>query len=104
MDTPTSHREAVKQVLLHYAQLRSSHGQIRLEVVFDETRDHYALMQVGWQQGRRVKGNIIYVTLRNHQIVIEYDGIEQGIVQDLIAQGISKDQVVLAFLPEVGEI
>jgi hypothetical protein len=100
MDTPTAHREAVKQVLLHYAQLRPSHGQIRLEVVFDETRDHYALMQVGWQQGRRVRGNLIYVTLRNHRIVIEYDGIEHGIFQDLVALGIPEEQIVLAFLPE----
>ena len=105
MATPPIHREVVKQVLLHYAQLRPSHGQIRLDVVFDETHDHYALMQVGWQRGRRVRGNVVYVTLQKDKIYIEYDGIEQGIFHDLIAQGIPPEQIVLAFLPEAaGEV
>ena len=99
MDTPTTIRHTIKQVLLEYAQLRPSHGAIRLDVVFDETRDHYALMQVGWDRGRRVRGNLLYITLRDGKVYIEYDGIGHGITDDLIAKGIPKDKIVLAFLP-----
>ncbi|MHC5599497.1 MAG: element excision factor XisI family protein [Nostoc sp.] len=31
---------------------------------------------------------------------MEYDGIEHGITQDLIAMGVSLPDIVLAFLPE----
>lgn len=99
MDTATL-REVVKQVILRYAQLRPSHGNIRLDTVFDEIQDHYALMQVGWDRERRVKGNLIYVTLHDGQVYIEYDGMEHGITQDLVDQGIPESQIVLAFLPE----
>ena len=56
--------------------------------------------QVGWDRGRRVRGNLIYVTLREDKVWVEYDGMEQGITKDLIAAGIPSEQIVLAFLPE----
>ncbi len=99
MDTATI-REIVKQVILRYAQFRPSHGNIRLDTVFNETQDHYALMQIGWDGGRRVKGNLIYVTLQDNKVYVEYDGMEHGITQDLIDGGIPETQIVLAFLPE----
>ena len=99
MDTATL-REVVKQVIIRYAQLRPSHGNIRLDTVFDETQERYALMQVGWDRRRRVRGNLIYVTLQESKVYIEYDGMEHGITQDLIDGGIPESQIVLAFLPE----
>lgn len=100
MDSVKRDRELVKQMIQQYAQFKPSHGDIRLDTVFDETNDRYALMQVGWDRGRRIRGNLIYVTLHDSKIWIEYDGIEQGITQDLIAAGIPSERIVLAFLPE----
>ena len=99
MDTQ-SLREIVKQVIRNYARLTPSHGSIRLDTVFDEASDRYALMQTGWNQGQRVRGNLIYVTLQSNQIQIEYDGIEHGITQDLIDQGIPSSQIAHTFLSE----
>ena len=98
MDTHTSYREIVKAVIRKYARLHPSHGQIRLETVFDEDQDRYALMQVGWDRGARVRGNLIYVTLRDDQVCIEYDGVERGIVDELIELGIPREKIVVAFL------
>jgi len=103
MDTIATYRDIVKQVILRYTQLRPSHGDIRLEPVFDETRDRYALMQIGWDRGRRVRGNLIYLTLREGKVYVEYDGMEYGITQDLIERGIPTNHIVLAFLPKVTE-
>ncbi len=100
MDTTATYRDIVKQVILKYAKLRPSHGDIRLDAVFDETHDRYALMQVGWDRGRRVRGNLTYVTLQEGKVYIEYDGMEHGITQDLIEKGISQDDIVLAFLAQ----
>ncbi len=104
MDT-AQYREIVKHTLQNYARLRPSHGNIRLDVVFDEVNDRYALMQSGWDRGRRVRGNLIYVVIQNGKIVIEYDGIEQGISDDFIQAGVSEEAIVLAFLeePDVAE-
>jgi hypothetical protein len=107
VDILKSDQEIIKQVIRHYAQFKPSHGNIRLDTVFDDTQGRYALMQVGWDRadshsrGRRVRGNLIYITLRDHKIWIEYDGMEQGITDDLIAAGIAQERIVLAFLPDI---
>lgn len=101
MDTTTTDREIVKQVIQQYAQFKPSHGDIRLETVFDDTQNRYALMQVGWDRGRRIRGNLIYVTLKEGKVRVEYDGMEQGITNDLIAAGILPERIVLAFLVDV---
>lgn len=99
MDKLTKYREIVKNTILKYAQFKPSHGNIELHPVFDEIRDHYALMQVGWNKDKRVRGNILYLTIKNEKVYLEYDGIEQGISDDLINQGIDKSDLVIAFIP-----
>ena len=102
MDTITNDREIVKQVILKYAQFRPSDGQIRLDTVFDETQDRYLLMQVGWDNKRRISGDIIYITLHDGKVYLEYDGIEHGIYEDLVNQGIEEERIILAFQSETG--
>lgn len=100
MDTSKTYQEIVKNVISNYAKLRPSHGNIRLDVLFDETRDRYALMQVGWDRGQRIRGNLIYIVIENNKILIEYDGLECGISQDLIQQGIPEHDIIFNFLPK----
>jgi hypothetical protein len=99
MDTNASYQEIVKGVIDKYAKLRPSHGQIRLDTVFDEEQDRYALMQVGWDRGARIRGNLIYVDLRHDQVYVEYDGVERGIVDELVKRGIPREKIILAYLP-----
>jgi hypothetical protein len=97
METTARDRDIVMQVIQRYAQFKPSHGDIRLDTVFDKDQDRFALMQVGWDRGRRVRGNLIYITLYDGKVWVEYDGMEQGIIQDLITAGISPERIVLAF-------
>ncbi len=94
----------IKQTILKYAQFRPSHGDIRLDAVFDEPQDRYLLMQVGWDRKRRISGDIIYITLHDGKVYIEYDGIEHGIYDDLVSQGIPEERIVLAFQPETASV
>ncbi len=95
MDTITNYREAVKKMIGQYAKLRPSQGDICLDTIFDEVQDRYALMRVGWDSGRRVRDNLIYVTIHNGVIQVEYDGIEHGIFNDLVQSGIPQEDIVL---------
>lgn len=101
MDTVNQYCEIVKKVLAYYAQFKPSHGDIRLDTVFDDRDRRYALMQTGWDRGRRIRGNIIYVTVRDEKVWIEYDGIEAGISDDLVALGIPEDRIVFTFLHDL---
>jgi hypothetical protein len=100
MDKLNRYRQIVKEVVIQYSKLRPSHGDIRLDTIFDESQDRYALMQVGWDRGKRIRGNLIYVTLAGEKVIIEYDGMESGITQDLIDKGIPEEDIILAFVPQ----
>jgi hypothetical protein len=96
----TEYPNIIKEVIEAYAQFTPSHGQIRLDPLFDDIHNRYALMQVGWDRGKRIRGNIIYITLQDHKVCIEYDGIEPGITQDLIDRGIEPQDIVHSFLSD----
>ncbi|MGB3294583.1 MAG: element excision factor XisI family protein [Phormidesmis sp.] len=97
MDSTTQLSNAVKELISQYAQLKPSHGDIRLDAVFDDEHKRYALMQVGWDRERRVRGNLICITLQDDRVIIEYDGMECGIVQGLVASGIAAERITLAY-------
>ena len=98
MDSATQYPAIVRQILQQYAQLKPSHGDIRLETVFDDRQNRYALMQVGWDRGRRIRGNIVYVAIRDGKVWIEYDGMERSVTDAFVAAGIPPEAIVLAFL------
>ncbi len=104
MDSTTQLSNIVKDIINQYARLKPSHGDIRLDTVFDDEQKHYALMQVGWDRGRRVRGNLIYITLQDERVVIEYDGMECGVAQNLIESGISPDRIAIAYQSEHQDI
>lgn len=98
MDTAAEYRKIIKETVLRYAKLRPSHGNIRLDPVFDETHDRYVLMQAGWDRERRVEGDLLYILLKDGKVCIEYDGIGHGITDDLISGGIPEDKIIFPFL------
>lgn len=99
-DAPEHYRTALKKILLHYAQFPPSHGNMRTDAIFDVEHDIYALVDVGWEQGRRVSEPIFYGTIRDGKIVLEHDGLGHGITDDLLALGVPADAIVLAWKSE----
>ena len=97
MDKLNKYRQIIAELIPKYAQFRPSHGKIRLDPVLDQQRDHYALMQVGWDREKRIRGNLIYITIEQGKVYIEYDGMERGITDELINMDISEDDIILAF-------
>jgi hypothetical protein len=100
MDKLAKYRVLIKQLLTNYQELinRSSvPKEVETEIVFDEVHDQYMLLNIGWFQDERMRGITLYLRLRNDKIWIEEDWLEEGIVKDLLAAGVPKEDIVLAF-------
>jgi hypothetical protein len=88
MDITTGERDIVKQVIQRYAQFKPSHGDIRLDTVFDDAQNRYALMQVGWD--REDEGRVVLHYSNNEKLVlIEILDFKQFMSDDIIAELIS---------------
>ena len=98
MDTIGKYRQIIEHVLTKYSQIPEPYGQIEAYTIFDREGDHYLLMNVGWNR-IRIHGAVIHVDIINGKCWIQYDGIEMGIVDELEAAGIPKEDIVLGFRP-----
>ena len=101
MDQLTSYRELVKELLQDQAEQmeRSPQPVIETQLSFDELRDNYLLLNVGWTKQGRMLIPAIYMRLHNEKIWVENDWTEAGIVDALIDRGVPLDDIVLGFHP-----
>lgn len=89
--------QLLRKIIGDYATIPTAVGEIETEVVVDEQLGHFELMRSGWVNGRRVHGPLIHVDIRGEKFWIQHDGTEDGVANDLVAAGVPKDRIVLAF-------
>lgn len=92
-------REILKKTLQYYADLPYRYGDVITYMIVSQDYNHFLLLHEGWENDRRVHGCVVHAQIRNGKIWIHYDGIEDGITNELVAAGIPKDCIVLAFHP-----
>lgn len=99
MDRINRQRQIVKQILseYHHLNLNAVESKIDSFLVFDETREHYLLLLMGWRGDERVKSVMIHVRLQDAKVWIEEDWTEAGVATDLLREGIEREEIVLGF-------
>lgn len=99
MDAIDRYRKIVSRLIEEYASYKPAYGDMRTEGVLDRDHDHYEVVQVGWDGGRRVHGSIIHIDIRDGKVWIEYNGTDARIGEELVAAGIPRSDIVLGFQP-----
>jgi XisI protein len=90
----------LQRILEEYCDSLNRHAngsQCKLIINHDRTR--YLVIDEGWINHKRIHALIFDAEIRSHKIWLHHDGLDHGITDDLIAAGIPKDQIVLAFHP-----
>jgi hypothetical protein len=99
MDQLDRYREIVRRLIEEYASYKPAYGDIRTEAVVDRERDHYEVIQLGWNNGHRVHGSVIHIDIRDGKVWIEHNGTDARLGEELVAAGIPRDDIVLGFQP-----
>jgi XisI protein len=95
-------RDIVQNILEKHHRIPYSHGQIESKLIIDRDCNNFVFMNAGWDGKLRIHGCVVRVEIINGKIWIQRDGIEDGITCELLAAGVPKDKIVLAFhSPEV---
>jgi len=96
---------AIVKVLQDYQDFIGNDPDSNIQLIIDQNKTHYLLIETGWQNNRRIYGNLIHIDIIGNKIWIQQDGTEAGIANELVQQGIPPQQIVLAFkTPERREI
>jgi hypothetical protein len=56
-------------------------------------------MYIGWENKQRVFGPVIHIDIKEGKVWIQWNGTEEQVADDLMALGISREDIVLGFHP-----
>ncbi|MCP4712784.1 MAG: XisI protein [Planctomycetes bacterium] len=101
MDKLTHYQNLTKRFFTEYANLLKAPPEPELEIilVFDDKRNHYLLLEMGWQNTHHIRRTNLHIAIRNNKIWIEEDWTEEGIATYFLEQGVPPDDIVLGFQP-----
>jgi hypothetical protein len=101
MDKLTHYQNIIKQILTEYQEISAQFPEddVDEELMFDDQRHQYLWFNIGWKQGKRVKGISVYIRIKNEKIYIEEDWTEEGVATELMRLGVPASDIVLAFQP-----
>lgn len=95
----SQYHDIIAKIFQDYADFLDNDDQVQVELVFDRERDRYLIVETGWQNGYRIYGTLLHINIINNKLWIQHDGTEDGVADELVAAGIPKTQIVLAFKP-----
>ena len=97
MEKIARYRAILGQIIAHEARQRSTQPDIEVCQICDDVHQHYQLLYLGWQATTRVFAPVIHLRIHAGKVWIEHDGTEDGVAAQLLAAGIPRDEIVLAF-------
>ncbi len=88
--------KTIQKILSRHSTNDLANGT-EIKLIFDTNKNHYQVLNIGWKEQRRVYGVIIHVDIIGDKIWIQRDGTEIGIANELLNEGITKENIVLGF-------
>lgn len=99
MDRINKYRNIIRNILDKYAQFSKTNNGVNNIVIMSEDGNHFLLLNEGWEGKKHIHNCLFHGEIKNNKIWIYFDGFEDTITEALIADGIPKDHIVLAFHP-----
>jgi XisI protein len=97
MDKVSHYRQIVIDILTAHSQIQPAYGEIEMQLLIDTAHDRYQVLRAGWLKDRRVYGVLIQIDIKSEKLWIQYDGTEVGVANELVEEGIPKEDIVLAY-------
>ncbi len=99
LDKIARYRRLIRQVLEKHAPVHRPHipEEFETQLICDDEQGHYYLMRIGWDKHTRIHACLIHLDLRGEKIWVQRDGTEYGVANELVDQGVPREDIVLGF-------
>lgn len=97
MATVEKLRKSVHQLMKEYADSRMTTGDVETQLLADKENDHYQLVNVGWENGRRIYGCVLHIDIKGDKVWIQHNNTENYVAEELVGLGVPKENIVLGF-------
>jgi hypothetical protein len=101
MERIAQYRQAIRQLLIDRssADRDNSHPEIESQLIFDTEHDRYQLLDVGWEELKRVYNCFIQIDIKDGKIWIQRNMTEADLALELVEIGVPKADIVLGLHP-----
>ncbi len=100
MDSLTNYQNAIVSLLEEYAAVKPANmPEVQHQVLADRDHNHFALIRLGWTQGKFVYHCVMHFDIAEDKVWIQQNWTDQDLAQELIAKGVARHDIVLGFVP-----
>ncbi len=101
MEKLVKYRNLIMETLSEYAKPSPNRqAGIEEQLLFDTQRDHYQVLALGWEKGKRVYFCILHLDIRNGKIWLQENSTDFDVIGILEDKGVPKSDIVLGIHPE----
>lgn len=98
MEKIIKYRTVIQSLLEEYAKTKlANQPDIENQLVFDEKRNVYQLLRLGFENRRRVHYIVFQLDIKDGKIWVQQDATDVPIVQRLLDADVPKTDIVLGF-------
>lgn len=98
MDKLKKYQSFIKEVIKkHAVPYNPGYEEFETQIMFDDENGHYYLMDIGWDDMKRIHGCTLHLDLKDDKIWIQQDWTEYGVADELVEMGVPKEDIVPAF-------
>ena len=102
MDKITRYQNIILQFLNHYmteTKIGSSNSDVKHRILADRENNSFQLLTIGWRNHDYKFGPIFHFDIINEKIWMQCNNTEWEVVDDLMAAGVDRQDIVLGFVP-----
>ncbi|MBF2057769.1 MAG: XisI protein [Cyanobacterium sp. T60_A2020_053] len=99
MDKLKLYRQYIKQLLSQYNSMQKQDDDYESQLIFDEIRDHYLWLDVGWDGYKRIYYTVIHFDIKQEKVWLQQNATDLNPAEDLIQMGVTREDIVLGLQP-----
>jgi hypothetical protein len=89
------YRRCVQQLILAYRASTPINSKVEVQTIFDTERDHYQLVNLGWDGHRCIYNCVIHLDIKDGKIWIQRNQTDCLLTGDLLKIDVRRKDVVL---------
>jgi len=99
MDRIKQQQKSVTELITRFASYKPAFGDVEMQAITDHEHGHYQVMSIGWEKEERVHDCVMHIDIKDGKIWIQHNATDVDIAEELVEQGLSKAEIVLAMHP-----
>lgn len=102
MDSLSVYQSAILSLLKAYAAIKPANmPEVEQEILADLERNHFALIRIGWAEGKFVYHSIMHFDIKDGKIWLQRNWTDRDLAEELVEKGVKRSDIVIGFIPPI---